>query len=41
MLLNMQCESSLKNETAKFQEIYDKFCKDKTAHLQALDGTSL
>lgn len=41
MLLNMQCESSLKNEAAKFQATYDKFCKDKVAHLHALDGTSL
>ncbi|EEF43269.1 uncharacterized protein LOC8279499 [Ricinus communis] len=34
-----ECENCLKNETAKFQEIYDKFCKEKAAHLQALQDT--
>ncbi|KAJ6893498.1 golgin subfamily member protein [Populus alba x Populus x berolinensis] len=27
------------SETGKFQEIYDKFCKEKEAHLQALKDT--
>ncbi|XP_050229068.1 uncharacterized protein LOC126678205 [Mercurialis annua] len=31
-----ECENCLKTETAKFQEIYDKFCKEKASHLQAL-----
>ncbi|KAH6773699.1 DNA ligase-like protein [Perilla frutescens var. hirtella] len=31
-----ECESSLKNETAKFQDVYEKLCKEKSAHLQAL-----
>ncbi|KAL3851313.1 hypothetical protein ACJIZ3_013195 [Penstemon smallii] len=31
-----ECENLLKNETAKFQEVYEKFCKDKATHLQAL-----
>jgi hypothetical protein len=35
----LKCENWLKSETAKFQEIYDKFCKEKEAHLQALKGT--
>ncbi|XVF25810.1 hypothetical protein REPUB_Repub13aG0245500 [Reevesia pubescens] len=34
-----ECESCLKDETAKFQEVYDKFCKEKAAHLQALKDT--
>ncbi|KAK4754437.1 hypothetical protein SAY87_002541 [Trapa incisa] len=34
-----ECEGSLKNEIAKFQAIYNRFCKDKIAHLQALDDT--
>ncbi|KAI5570638.1 hypothetical protein POPTR_011G051900v4 [Populus trichocarpa] len=34
-----ECENWLKSETAKFQEIYDKFCKEKEAHLQALKDT--
>lgn len=29
----------MKDETAKFQEVYEKFCKEKTAHLQALKGS--
>ncbi|KAK6264737.1 hypothetical protein SCA6_020171 [Theobroma cacao] len=33
-----ECENCLKNETAKFQEVYEKFCKEKAAHLQALKG---
>lgn len=32
----LKCENCLKSETAKFQEIYDEFCKEKEAHLQAL-----
>ncbi|XP_061983811.1 uncharacterized protein LOC133703352 isoform X2 [Populus nigra] len=32
-------KSSKESETAKFQEIYDKFCKEKEAHLQALKDT--
>lgn len=35
----LKCENCLKSETDKFQEIYDKFCKEKEAHLQALKGT--
>ncbi|KAL3576984.1 hypothetical protein D5086_022267 [Populus alba] len=34
-----ECENCLKSETDKFQEIYDKFCKEKEAHLQALKDT--
>ncbi|GMJ14673.1 ASYNAPTIC4 [Hibiscus trionum] len=34
-----ECENCLKNETTKFQEVYEKFCKEKTAHLQALKDT--
>ncbi|GLT29450.1 hypothetical protein SLA2020_043180 [Shorea laevis] len=34
-----ECEHCLKNEAARFQEIYEKFCKEKSAHLQALQGT--
>lgn len=34
-----ECESSLKTEVAKFQEIYEKFSKEKAAHLQALKDT--
>ncbi|XP_039065160.1 uncharacterized protein LOC120210501 [Hibiscus syriacus] len=34
-----ECENCLKNETAKFQEVYEKFCKEKTIHLQALNDT--
>lgn len=29
----------MKSETAKFQEIYDKFCKEKATHLQAQKDT--
>ncbi|XP_022886251.1 DNA ligase 1 [Olea europaea var. sylvestris] len=31
-----ECENLLKNETAKFQAVYDGFCKEKATHLQAL-----
>ncbi|KAI3795840.1 hypothetical protein L1987_38500 [Smallanthus sonchifolius] len=34
-----ECENLLKNETAKFQAVYDNFCKDKNSHLQALKDT--
>ncbi|KAJ8761422.1 hypothetical protein K2173_001553 [Erythroxylum novogranatense] len=34
-----ECENCLKNETAKFKEIHEKFCKDKEAHLLALQET--
>lgn len=34
-----ECETILKNETAKFQTIYDNLCKEKAAHLQALKDT--
>ncbi|KAG6754859.1 hypothetical protein POTOM_040658 [Populus tomentosa] len=37
----LKCENCLKSETDKFQEIYDTFCKDKEAHLQALKGFAL
>ncbi|XP_054800242.1 uncharacterized protein LOC129304568 [Prosopis cineraria] len=30
------CENSLKDETAKFQSLYEKFSKEKATHLQAL-----
>ncbi|XP_038689174.1 uncharacterized protein LOC119988273 isoform X2 [Tripterygium wilfordii] len=33
-----ECENCLKDETSKFKEIYEKFCKDKDAHLQVLKG---
>ncbi|KAL6292660.1 hypothetical protein ACE6H2_000802 [Prunus campanulata] len=32
------CENCLKTETAKFQGLYEKFCKDQANHLQALKG---
>ncbi|XP_062162654.1 uncharacterized protein LOC133869627 [Alnus glutinosa] len=31
-----ECENCLKNENAKFQGLYEKFCKEKASHLQAL-----
>ncbi|KAL2495057.1 hypothetical protein Fot_38814 [Forsythia ovata] len=31
-----ECENLLKNETVKFQAVYDSFCKEKSTHLQAL-----
>ncbi|MCE0481528.1 hypothetical protein HAX54_039338 [Datura stramonium] len=34
-----ECENLLKNETAKFQSIYEKFNNEKTTHLQSLKGT--
>uniref|UniRef100_A0A3Q7F3X5 DNA ligase 1 n=1 Tax=Solanum lycopersicum TaxID=4081 RepID=A0A3Q7F3X5_SOLLC len=33
-----ECENLLKNETAKFQSIYEKFNKEKATHLQSLRG---
>ncbi|GMY37344.1 DNA ligase 1 [Fagus crenata] len=33
-----ECENSLKNETARFQALYEKFSKEKVSHLQALKG---
>ncbi|VVA24465.1 PREDICTED: DNA ligase [Prunus dulcis] len=36
-----ECENCLKTETAKFQALYEKFCKDQANHLQALKGSSL
>ncbi|KAI5331142.1 hypothetical protein L3X38_021268 [Prunus dulcis] len=33
-----ECENGLKTETAKFQALYEKFCKDQANHLQALKG---
>ncbi|CAL9150384.1 unnamed protein product [Musa hybrid cultivar] len=30
-----ECESSLKTEYSKFQAAYEKFCKEKQAHIQA------
>ncbi|CAL2251725.1 unnamed protein product [Prunus armeniaca] len=33
-----ECENCLKTETAKFQALYEKFCKDQANHLQALKG---
>ncbi|XP_076915842.1 uncharacterized protein LOC143575325 [Bidens hawaiensis] len=32
-----ECENLLKNEIAKFQAVYENFCKDKNSHLQALN----
>ncbi|XVE88035.1 hypothetical protein DITRI_Ditri19aG0036400 [Diplodiscus trichospermus] len=34
-----ECENCLKDETAKFQQVYENFCKEKDVHLQALKGT--
>ncbi|XP_010540451.1 PREDICTED: uncharacterized protein LOC104814218 [Tarenaya hassleriana] len=34
-----ECENILKDETAKFQELYHKFCKDKDGHMQSLKET--
>ncbi|KAE8714964.1 putative RING family protein [Hibiscus syriacus] len=34
-----ECENCLKDEITKFQEVYEKFCKEKAAHLQALKDT--
>ncbi|XP_044462392.1 uncharacterized protein LOC123193454 isoform X2 [Mangifera indica] len=34
-----ECESRLKNETTKFQGVYEKFCKERDAHLQVLKDT--
>ncbi|XP_015065383.1 DNA ligase 1 isoform X2 [Solanum pennellii] len=34
-----ECENLLKNETAKFQSIYEKFNKEKATHLQSLRDT--
>ncbi|KAJ0016405.1 hypothetical protein Pint_10590 [Pistacia integerrima] len=34
-----ECESRLKHQTAKFQEVYEKFCKERDAHLQVLKDT--
>lgn len=34
-----ECENSLKNETARFQALYEKFSKEKVSHLQALKDT--
>ncbi|KAK6149911.1 hypothetical protein DH2020_017436 [Rehmannia glutinosa] len=31
-----ECENLLKSETAKFQQVYEKFSKEKSAHLEAL-----
>lgn len=31
-----ECENLLKKETAKFNLVYDRFCKEKQSHLQAL-----
>lgn len=35
----LQCENCLKNETARFQALYENFSKEKASHLQALKGT--
>ncbi|XP_038976081.1 uncharacterized protein LOC103704434 [Phoenix dactylifera] len=34
--ISKECESSLKNEYAKFQAAYENFCKEKVAHMQNL-----
>ncbi|GFZ03058.1 hypothetical protein Acr_15g0016660 [Actinidia rufa] len=36
-----ECENLLKNETAKYQALHEKFCKEKAAHLHALKGFSV
>ncbi|PQQ12399.1 uncharacterized protein Pyn_38843 [Prunus yedoensis var. nudiflora] len=36
--LSDKCENCLKTEAAKFQGLYEKFCKDQANHLQALKG---
>ncbi|KAL6282314.1 hypothetical protein ACE6H2_013243 [Prunus campanulata] len=33
-----ECENCLKTESAKFQALYEKFCKDQANHLLALKG---
>uniref|UniRef100_F6HKA7 DNA ligase 1 n=2 Tax=Vitis vinifera TaxID=29760 RepID=F6HKA7_VITVI len=33
-----ECENSLKIEAARFQEVYEKFSKERSAHLQAFQG---
>ncbi|CDP11078.1 unnamed protein product [Coffea canephora] len=30
------CENLLKNESTKFQAVYENFCKEKTTHMQGL-----
>ncbi|KAJ7149533.1 hypothetical protein O6H91_01G128300 [Diphasiastrum complanatum] len=32
-----ECEVSLKEEAAKFQALYEKFCKDKNLHIQTYE----
>lgn len=39
VITSEQYESSLKNETAKFQALHENFSKEKTTSLQALKGT--
>ncbi|XP_010912046.1 uncharacterized protein [Elaeis guineensis] len=41
--ISKECESSLKNEYAKFQAAYENFCREKVAHMQNLKvlGASL
>lgn len=39
VITSMQFESSLKNETTKFQALHDNFYKEKANSLQALQGT--
>ncbi|KAJ4703475.1 DNA ligase 1-like [Melia azedarach] len=34
-----ECESCLKNESAKFKDVHEKFCKERASHLQALKDT--
>ncbi|XP_027163878.1 uncharacterized protein LOC113764041 [Coffea eugenioides] len=31
-----ECENLLKNESTKFQAVYENFCKEKTVHVQGL-----
>ncbi|CAN6439262.1 unnamed protein product [Victoria cruziana] len=38
MKSSKECEHSLKDEAAKFQALDDKFCKERTQHLQALQN---
>lgn len=37
-MASLQCENCLKDETAKFQALYEKFTKEKATHLQAMKG---
>ncbi|XP_031473419.1 uncharacterized protein LOC116245934 [Nymphaea colorata] len=38
MKSSKECENSLKDEASKFQALDDKFCKERTQHLQAFQN---